>query len=92
MAGISGFIDKVAGWIVGTTTFAVRRFVMFSMILFFIGMASGLSLAKSNMGADVGWVVVFLPLVLAFLAYLYTAIATIIFIFLLLGFIVLLLL
>ncbi len=81
--GVESFVNGLVKWFVGTAQFALRRFVMYSMILFFLGMYVGARLFQTQ-SLETAWTVIFAPLVLAFLAYLYTEIAAIIFILLLL--------
>ncbi len=77
------FVNGLVKWFVGTAHLALRRFVMYSMILFFLGMYVGVRLFQTQ-STETAWMVIFAPLVLAFLAYLYTEVAAIIFILLLL--------
>lgn len=79
MSGIGNFINGIVQWFVGSTQYVLRRFVVYSLLLFFIGIASGVMLYQKSQFAEISWYIVFAPLILAFLAYLYTEIAALIF-------------
>ena len=90
--GLESFVSNAVSWFIGSAQFALRRFVVYSLIVFTIGMFAGMHLMQKSLSEDVSWAVVFAPLILAFLAYLSTAIAALIFVVALLGVVVLMLL
>ncbi len=59
----------------------IRRFVVYTLLVFFFGMMVGMRLFEKGVQDNAMWL--FSPLILAFLAYLYTEVAAIIFVFIL---------
>ncbi|MFA6049085.1 MAG: hypothetical protein WC792_04025 [Candidatus Micrarchaeia archaeon] len=83
--GLESFVSNTVSWFMGSAQFALRRFVVYSLVVFTVGMLAGVHLMQKSLTEDVSWAVVFAPLVLAFLAYLSTEIAAVIFIIAFLG-------
>jgi len=73
-------LEKVAAFIAA----GIRKFVVYSALVFFFGMLVGARLAASNLPDKELWF--FAPLAVAFFSYLYTEIAAVFFVIILIFF------
>ena len=87
-----GFFDWVGDFLdKGSNALAkgIRRFVVYTLLVFFLGMYVGVRLMQVGLEENLVWF--FAPLALAALAYLYTEIAFVLFVMILLSALILLL-